>query len=332
MSSRKSKDLDFISLSAKMCGQVNYSFMEKVDFVIIGGGMAGMSAAVYAVRFGMKVVLISPEFGGLIATTHMVENYPGFSAIPGAELGENFRKHCEYLKVPMVQKKVERIEKIDGEILNYKTVCDDGTEYESPTVLVATGSAHRRLGVKGENEFFGKGVSYCATCDGMFFAGRDVIVVGGSDSAANQALYLAEIANKVTIVYRGKKIRAEEINRKRVEENPKIEVITEANVTEIIGDETGVTGAKLDTGAELKTDGVFIEIGYVPRNGLVKDLGVELSPIGEIVVDRHGATNVPGIYAAGDAVAEPFKQAITAAAMGVHASNQAYSYVKNLKK
>lgn len=304
--------------------------MEKVDFVIVGGGMAGMSAGIYAVRFGLKTVMISQEFGGLIATTHMVENYPGFASIPGAELAENFKKHCEYLKVPMITKKVVRVEKCHGEDMVYKTICEDGTEYESAAVLIATGSAHRRLGVQGENKYYGKGVSYCATCDGMFFAGKDVAVVGGSDSAAKQALYLADIAQSVKIIYRKETIRAEQINKDRVEKHPKIEIINNANVTEILGDETQVTGVKLDNGQELKLDGVFIEIGYLPRNELAKNLGVELSPIGEIVVDPHGKTNIPGVFAAGDAVNEQFKQAVTAAAQGVHVANKVYNYVQHL--
>lgn len=302
--------------------------MKKVDFVIIGGGVAGMSAAVYAARFGMEVVLVSEEFGGLIATTHLVENYPGMASVSGFDLAMGFKKHVESLDVPMVTGRVQEVVK-DGE--GYVVKVEGGEELKAGAILLATGSKHRKLGVKGEDEYYAKGVSYCATCDGMFFAGRKVAVVGGSDSAAKQALYLAEMAESVKVLYRKAEIRAEPINKKRVEENSRIEVIPNVNVVEVKGDGQKMTGVVLDNGEEVELDGLFIEIGYVPQTDLAERLGVALNERGEVKIDKHSQTSVPGIYAAGDNVDEEFKQAVVAAAQGVHAAHAAYDYVQSLK-
>jgi len=197
--------------------------------------------------------------------------------------------------------------------------------------LISTGTKHRNLDVPGEKEFTGKGVSYCAVCDGAFFGGKEVAVIGGSDSAAKEALFLSEHASKVYIIYRKEKIRAEPINTERVEKNKKIQIINNTNVLEIKG-EGMVTGVTLDRAykgsKEFKLGGVFIEVGKLPRSALAKSLGVKLAKNGEIIVDKDMNTNIPGVYAAGDVISGGFKQAITAAAQGVTATNSAFDYVK----
>jgi thioredoxin reductase (NADPH) len=201
---------------------------------------------------------------------------------------------------------------------------------EARTVLLATGSKHRKLAVPGEEEFHGKGVSYCATCDAAFFRDKTVAVVGGSDSAAKEALLLSEHAKKVYIIYRREKIRAEPINAERVGNNKKIEVINNTNIVEIKGRqfvESVFLDAPYGGSKELKVDGVFIEIGYLPQNELAKGLGVKLDEKGEIIINRDSETNIPGVYAAGDVTANSFKQAVTAAAQGVIAAKSAYTYV-----
>jgi thioredoxin reductase (NADPH) len=195
-------------------------------------------------------------------------------------------------------------------------------------VIFATGTEHRHLGVPGEAEFTNKGVSYCATCDAPFYRGKTVAIVGGSDSAVKESLITAEHAAKVYIIYRGEALRAEPINAKRLAAKANIEVIYKANITEIYG-EKRVAGVRLDTGADLPLDGVFVEIGRLPRSDLAKSLGVALAANGEILTARDGSTNLPGVFAAGDVTASGWKQAITAAAEGARAANTAFDYIQS---
>lgn len=304
--------------------------MKKVDYIIIGGGVAGMSSAIYAKRFGMDVVIISPEFGGLIATTHLVENFPGFPSVSGFDLGKHFQEHIDSLDVPKVTSKVTEIKKQENNSHPvYTVVCQNGETYIAPTILIATGSDHRKLNVPGEKEFYGKGVSYCATCDGPFFRDKKVGIVGGSDSATKEALYLSDIASDVKIIYRKSKLRAEPINIERAEKKENIAVVPNVNVVEVFGDEK-VTGVKLDNGETLELDGLFIEIGYIPQTELAEQIGVELNGKGQIETTAHGNTNLRGVFAAGDITSEPFKQAITSSAQGVFAANEAHKYIQDL--
>ena len=300
------------------------------DLIVIGGGPAGLSAAIYAARFKLKTLVIAKEIGGAIVNTHLIENWPGFKSISGLELMEKIREHAENLNVEIKQDEVVDIAK-QGEKFLVKA---RGAEYESKTVLLATGNVHRKLGVPGEKEFHGKGVSYCATCDAAFFKEKIVAVVGGSDSAAKEALLLSEYATKVYIIYRRDKIRAEPINVDRVDENPKIQIISNTNVVEIKGD-SFVNGVVLDRpykgSKEFKLDGLFIEIGYNPKTELAKELGVELNKKDEIITKIDSSTNVKGVFAAGDVIDRDFKQAITGAAEGVIAAFGVYRYQKGEK-
>jgi len=297
------------------------------DLIIIGGGITAFAAAIYAGRFHMKTLVLGESFGGTIILTDSVENYPGFKNIPGQELFDKVKEHALEYDVETKEDKASRIEKKEDHFL----VRNASSEYEAKNVLLATGTEWRKLGVPGEQRLTGNGVHYCALCDGYIYNDKTVAVIGGSDSAAKEALLLTEYAKKVYIIYRKEKIRAEPINVKRVEENPKIEVITNANVLEIKGDDV-VTSVMLDKecygSKELALDGLFIDIGHIPMIQLVEGLGVELNEKNEVKVDRDGRTNVEGIYAAGDVTDHAFKQAITGVAQGVSTVNAIYQKSK----
>lgn len=299
--------------------------MEKVDLIIVGGGPAGYSAAIYAGRFQLTLKLFAEVPGGLIIKTHLVENWPGIPMISGWDLMEKFHEHLGSMEIPIENEKVESIERQDD---GFVAKTDSGTEVWAKTVILATGSEHRKLNAPGEDKLENRGVSYCATCDAALFRDKVVAVVGGSDSAAKESLLLSEYASKVYILYRRDKLRGEPINNTRVEKNDKIEFVPNVNVVEILGDDN-VAGVKLDNGDQLDLDGVFIAIGHLPQNDLAKQLGVDLEENGEVKIDREAKTNVPGVYAAGDLANNNFKQAITGSAEGVAAAFAAYDYVRN---
>lgn len=296
------------------------------DFVIIGGGPAGLSAAIYAARFKLKTIVLAKEIGGTIVNTDLIENWPGEKSLSGAELMEKFKEHVANLKVEIKQAEVKEIKK-KGK--NFVLTTDEG-KFEAKTVLLGTGTIHRELGVPGEKELKGRGVSYCAICDAAFFKDKLLAVIGGSDSAAKEALLLSNYGKKVYIIYRKEKIRAEPINVDRIEKNKKIEVINNTNVVEIKGDkfvEKVIFDKPYNGSKEFKLEGVFIEVGKLPQNELAKQLKVKLSEKGEIIVDNDMNTNVLGVYSAGDVIAGGFRQAITASAQGTIAANSAYEYI-----
>jgi thioredoxin reductase (NADPH) len=270
--------------------------------------------------------MIGAEYGGAIARTYLIENYPGFFNVSGFELMDAFQKHYEHFNIPFVYETVVKVEK-DPE-LGFTTTTSDGTQYHSCAVLIATGTKYRKLNVPGEDEFLGRGVSYCATCDGPFFREKHVIVVGGSDSAAVEALYLAKLASKVSIVYRREKIRAEPINIHRCENDPKIEIIPNTTITRVFGDQI-VSGVEFNDGTEFPVDGVFIEIGSDPNTEMIKDLGVNLNEKGEIIVDEFASTNISGLFAAGDVTQIREKQLVCAAGQAVTASYSIRDYMEN---
>lgn len=300
--------------------------METIyDTIIIGSGPSGLGAAIYALRFNMKTLVIGREFGGLITTTHVVENYPGFASISGYDLMQQFKVHCASLDMEIVDDEVLDIQQANG---IFRVTCGF-SEYVGKTIIYATGGKHRKLGVPGEDILTGRGVSYCATCDGPLFKGKVVGVVGGSDSAAKEALFLSEHAAQVYIIYRRGEIRPEPINKRRVETNPKIEIIPNTEVTEIRGPEF-VTSVIFADGTEFPLEGLFIEIGEDPASELAKHLGVETNEKGEILIDNASRTNVPGFFAAGDVTSQVYKQAIIGVAEGVTAAYSAYTYVNEM--
>jgi len=297
------------------------------DLIILGGGPTAIGAAIYAARFAMDVLIIGKTFGGLIATTHVVENYPGITSVSGQELMEMFREHMNSLNIPYISDEIRKIEKENG----YFLLNSFFQKFKARTILIATGSERRKLGIPGEDEYSGRGVSYCATCDGPFFKDKEVCVIGGSDSAAKEALFLAQNSKKVYIIYRREEIRAEPINKTRVYENDKIEIINNTNIVEIRGDTQGVKSVVFENGKEFPIQGVFIEIGSVPNISCVEGLGIKTNENGEIIINRKSETNIPGVFAAGDVADAPFKQAITGVAEGVIATYSAFDYLEMTK-
>ncbi|MFX1572116.1 MAG: NAD(P)/FAD-dependent oxidoreductase [Promethearchaeota archaeon] len=300
--------------------------LEKIyDLIILGGGPTAIGCAIYAARFAMDVLIIGKTFGGLIATTHIVENYPAITSISGQGLMDMFKDHMDSLNIPYISDEIRSIEKVD----DHFELRSFFQNFKAFSICIATGSERRKLGIKGEEEFAGRGVSYCATCDGPFYKDKVVCVIGGSDSAAKEALFLAQNTQKVYIIYRGSEIRAEPINKKRVYENDKIEIIYNTNIVEIKGDNT-VQSVIFDNGEKLKVDGVFIEIGSNPNSKLAKRIGVKVNEKEEIIINRKSETSIPGIFAAGDVADAPFKQAITGVSEGVIAAYSAFDYVKEM--
>jgi thioredoxin reductase (NADPH) len=300
--------------------------VEKIyDLIVLGGGPTAIGCAIYAKRFAMDVLIIGKTFGGLIATTHIVENYPGITTVSGQGLMDMFRDHMDSLEIPYISDEIRSIEKIDDhfELLSFFQ------KFKAHSIVIATGSVRKKLGIPGEDEFAGRGVSYCATCDGPFYKDKIVCVIGGSDSAAKEALFLAQNVKKVYIIYRGEELRAEPINKKRVKENEKIEIIYKRNIIEIIG-EGNVKSVMFDNGEILHVDGVFIEIGSVPNSEIAQRIGVNLNAKNEIIINRKSETNIPGIFAAGDVADAPFKQAITGVAEGVMAAYSSFDFLKEM--
>ncbi|TFG08324.1 thioredoxin reductase [Candidatus Thorarchaeota archaeon] len=297
------------------------------DVIVIGSGVTGYAAAMYAARLDLSVVVIGDVEGGTITETNEVANYPGFVMLTGTELSQKLKQHALDYPVDLETGNVTDVFRCEQDCFYVVT---DKKTFLGKTLIFATGMRERELNVPGHDELRNRGVSYCALCDAPLFKDKTVAVVGGSDAAAKEALLLAKYCPKVYIIYRKKKIRPEPINAERVEKENRIEVINETNVTEILG-ENRVTGVKLDhpyNGSDtLSLDGVFIAIGGIPRSELAKKLGIETNDKGEILIDRSSRTNVEGVFAAGDVVNTEFKQAITGVGEGVHAAYQAYRFV-----
>ncbi|MFP4142961.1 MAG: NAD(P)/FAD-dependent oxidoreductase [Thermoplasmata archaeon] len=294
------------------------------DMLVVGTGPAGYTAAIYSARYNLDTIQIGEMPGGLISEAPEVCNYPGFQSITGMELSSKMEEQVKDLGVEVVYDKVTDIE---GENLNFKVETERGS-YEAKKIILATGQERRRLGLDREGEFKGKGVSYCATCDAAFYDDETVGVVGGGDAALASALLLSDHAEKVYILYRREEFfRPEPIRIKEIEQKNNIEPVFEVNVESLIGDDR-LEAVKLDNSKELKMDGLFIEIGSVPNSELAESLDIELTEGGYIKTDRERRTAVSGIYAAGDVIDSPLKQAITAAAQGSEAATTAYEELK----
>jgi thioredoxin reductase (NADPH) len=304
--------------------------MTKYDLIIIGGGVSGMGAAVYSGRFELKTAVITSMPGGAIINTNDIANYPGIKKITGFELYTKISEHAIEYGVEMINSTVTSIKK-EKETF-FVSLVDE--VLESKAVIISTGTEWKKLNVPGEEEFKSRGVHYCALCDGAFYKDKIVTVVGGSDTAAKDALLLTEYAKQVFIIYRKEKLRAEPITLKRVLKNPKIKIIYGTNVKKIEG-QSNVDGVILDRpyeGSEIfKADAVFVAIGHIPISELAKNIGVELNKKNEIIIDRESKTNIPGVFAAGDVSNSSFKQAITGVAEGVIASYSAYNYISQNK-
>ena len=298
------------------------------DTIIIGAGPAGMTAALYTARSNLKVALLEAGIpGGQMNNTADVENYPGYALISGPELAEKMFEPLENLGVEHVFGHVQRIED-QGD---FKKVITEDEVYESKTVIIATGAFHRQLNVPGEAEFNSRGVSYCAVCDGAFFRDEDLLVVGGGDSAVEEAIFLTQFAKGVTIVHRRDQLRAQKVLQDRAFANEKISFVWDSVVEAIHGDErkvTGVTFKNIKTGETSQADfgGIFIYVGLDPVSEFVADLGIR-DESGWIVTDDHMKTSVAGIYAIGDVRQKDLRQITTAVGDGAIAGQEAYKYI-----
>ena len=304
--------------------------MEKYDIIIVGAGPGGLTAGIYAGRQGTKNLILDKGFaGGIGREVPEMENYPGFDNISGLELIDKMKnqaiKNCDLHE----NENVLEIIKTDDE---YRfTVKTDNDSYLSKTVILATGSSHRQLNAKGEEEFKGKGVSYCATCDGFFFQGRDIIMVGGGNSALQEALYLNNLGANVTLVHRRDEFRAQKQLQNQIHEEG-INIIYNAVVEEIKGDMLVDSVVLKDTQTgeltELPISGIFISVGYIPHTELAEQLGVDLDESGHIIIDKQQKTNVDYVYAIGD-VCVGLKQWVVACGEGAVAATSAYHDIKN---
>lgn len=303
--------------------------------IIIGSGPAGLTAALYTARANLHpLVIAGHELGGQVSLTYEIENYPGFpQALTGQELVEQMKAQAERFGARLkLYSAVTEVDFADGSPFRLKT--DDGGEYLADAVIVTVGATARRLNVPGEKEFTGRGVSYCATCDGFFFRDQDIAVVGGGDSAMEEATFLTRFARSVTLVHRREEFRASKIMLDRARANEKIRIVTNAKPVEVLGD-TSVTGLVLEdtvTGerSTLPVTGMFVAIGHDPRSELVRGQ-VDVDDAGYVKVQQPTtATNLPGVFAAGDLVDHIYRQAITAAGTGCSASLDAERWLAEL--
>lgn len=310
------------------------------DTIIIGSGPAGLTASIYASRYKLSNLVIGKMPGGTITYAHKVENFPGFVSISGAELGQKMIEQAKKLGGEIIFENVDKLEK-DGE--NFKITIGTGKEFLAKTLIVASGTERRKLGIPGEKEYLSRGVSYCANCDAPFFKEKTVVLVGGANAACSGAVHLAEYADKVYLIYRKSELRAEPVWIEEVNNNPKIEIIYETNITKILGAKEiggvgeirevvgGVELDKLYNGENvLKVDGVFVEIGGVPASDFLQSLGVLTDEAGYVKVDEEMTTNIAGVFAAGDVTTKNLnlQQTITACAQGAIASYSAFKYLR----
>lgn len=305
---------------------------QHVKVLILGSGPAGLSAALYAARAELEpVVLTGMTFGGQAAITHIIENYPGFpDGLEGPQLGELFKQQAERFGAEIVY---DTAIEADFSSQPYRIKTYSST-YLADTVIITTGATPRHLNIPGEVEFTGKGVSYCGTCDGFFFKNKEVVVVGGGDSAMEEGAFLTRFANKVTVVHRRDELRASPILETRARNNPKIDFVWDTVVTDIEGEDAvkQVVLENVKTGEQKKfgTDGVFIFIGHDPNTELFKGQ-LEMDADNYLIVNNMMETNVPGVYAAGEVADPHFRQVITSAGMGAAAAIQATRYLEAME-
>jgi thioredoxin reductase (NADPH) len=305
--------------------------MEKIyDTLIIGAGVVGLATAMYAGRLNLKTLVLGATssselpIGGVITLTDTVENYPGFKHLTGQELAEKLEEHAKDYDIEIKEEKV--IDVKQNKDMGCFDIISGKTAYHSRTIIFATGAKWRELQMKGAEQFKSKGVHYCALCDAALYRDKVVSVVGGSDTAAKEAILLAQHAKKVYIIYRGEKIRPEPVNAKLIEKNKKIEIINNTNITEIKGEKfvnKVILDKEYNKSNELELQGVFGAIGHIPLSDLAVKLKVNINKKKEIIIDRESKTNIKGVFAAGDVVDSGFKQAIT----GVVAAHSAFTYI-----
>lgn len=308
------------------------------DLIILGAGPAGLAASIYASRYKIRHIVVGNVFDGAVPKAHLIENWPGEKSIKGYGLIMKFFDHAKSLGTEIIEeeivgvgKEADDLPEKKGYIFKIRT-CGNKT-YEAKSLLVALGTKHKKLNILGEEKFLGKGVSYCAVCDGAFFKNKTVAVAGGSNAAAMSALMLSEHAKKVYVIYRKKPLRCEPIMLERLEKNLKVEIVYNTNVVEV-GGKDKVEFIKIDgkykDNNKIKLDGLFIEIGSVPSVALVCELGVQIDKNGCIEIGEKGTTNIKGIYAAGDITngSNGLRQIVTAVSEGAIAATSIYKYLK----
>jgi thioredoxin reductase (NADPH) len=304
--------------------------MEDWDVIIVGAGPAGLAAGIYAVRSGLKTLVLDEKLaGGTISDAPTVVNYPGFAEINGGELAEKMTTHARKLGAVIHDLEPVTDMNIAGET---KTVTTSRTTYQAKTIVFCTGSHYKELGAKGEKEFRGRGVSYCGVCDGPFFKGKKVLVVGGGNSACITTLYLSGLASQVTVIHRRQAFRAEESLVSDIAKKSNVNVLWNTEIQEIMGDRQVKSVTLIDNTtqktAELVVDAVFVQVGEAPNSQMANAGGVETDDHGYIKIDIRQQTNLPGVYAAGDVTNHPVKQVGTAVGQGITAALEAYGYVR----
>ena len=308
------------------------------DVVVVGGASAGLTAAMYASRQGLKTLIITKDIGGQALLTNDIENYPAFEHIGGFELMNRFEQQAKSFGAEFVYEEVSSIQKNKTGGLTVRTAFTTDNQYDAHTIILAFGKTPRDLNVPGEKEFKGKGVSYCAVCDGPLFKNKTVVIVGTGESALEAAIYLKQLASKVNIIHRtDKPIGSEDtidLLQQRQQSNSKISFIPNSVVKSINGsskvESLTLFNSKTNSEYKITVDGVFIEMGYIAKTDIAKDL-VQLNDNKEIVVDKHCATSHEGIFAAGDVTDVPYKQAVISAGQGAIAALSAYNYIQKLE-
>jgi len=304
--------------------------MESWDVIVIGAGVAGLAAGIYGARSGLKTLALEEKMaGGTTADAPLIENYPGFQSISGIELAQKMVAHCRSIGVAIHEfEKVLNLDLKDEK----KFVKTNRVAYEAKAIIIASGSHYREIGVPGEKEFRGRGVSYCGICDGPLFKDKRVLVVGGGNSAVITALYIAELASEVKIAHRRDAFRAEEALVKALKEKNNVEVLWNTEVKEVKGEKLVnkaiIFNKKIGETKELPVDGVFVQVGEDPNSQLPKEAGVEVDEDGYIKVDIRQRTNIVGVYAAGDVTNHPVKQVGTAVGQGITAALEAYGHIR----
>jgi thioredoxin reductase (NADPH) len=303
--------------------------LEQWDLIIIGAGSAGLSAGLYGARSGLKTLILEKQLpGGATIESPLIENYPGVISTSGQDLTDKMVLHATKFGVKINQ--LEPVTELDFK-REKKAVKTAKTMYEASAIIITTGCHHKELGVPGEKEYIGKGVSYCALCDGAFFKGKKVIIVGGGNNAATSALILIHLAADVKLIHRRQQLRAEEVLMEDLRKT-KIEFLWNAEVKEIKGNKTVksviVVNNKTGEQKEIEANGVFVQVGEIPNSDFAKKVGINVDNEGYIIVDSQQRTNIPGVYAAGDVTTNPVKQIGTAVGQGIVAATDAFGYVR----
>lgn len=303
------------------------------DVIIVGSGPAGLAAAIYAQRARLNTLVLEKEYvsGGQVVNTYEVDNYPGLPGINGFEMGMKFREHAEKLGAQFVTTEVSNIElEEEG---NVKVIYTDTEIYKSKTVVLAMGASHRKLGIPGETELTGMGVSYCATCDGAFFKGRTVAVVGGGDVAVEDAIFLTRVCKKVYLIHRREELRAAAVLQEALKKCENVEFIWNSEVKSIAGEDSvdclKLYNNKEETETVLDVDGVFIAVGTIPNTGIIAKI-LQLDKNNYIIASEDGKTEIPGIFAAGDLRTKQLRQIVTAVSDGANVITSAQEYLNTL--